>query len=172
MLVLEHTNAGKQLNPATLNAVTGAYQINASKPIHALLAAPTATPDFLSQLQALPAIGKIFISADASFAHPLAETVAPLIQQVAAKQNYKHIVAAHTAFGKNIMPRAAGEADKGYISDIIAVEKEENTYSRPIYAGTIPFFHDPKKEKKKLLTIFNFFFLVIDLVIQAMPLLK
>ena len=133
--MLEHANGGKILNPASLNAVSGAHAINGGKPLHALLAAPSAAPDFLSQLQALPQIEKIFVSADASFAHPLAETVAPLINEVAKSKGYKNIVAAHTAFGKNVMPRAAGSAEQSYISDIIAVEKEEKTYSRPIYAG-------------------------------------
>ncbi len=69
------------------------------------------------------------------YEHQLAENVAQLVADV-AKSGYKHVLAASTTSGKNILPRAAALLDVSMISDIIAVESE-NTFKRPIYGNAI-----------------------------------
>jgi electron transfer flavoprotein alpha subunit len=64
----------------------------------------------------------------------LPENYAPLIVENIRKNGYTHIVAGHTAFGKNLMPRVAALLDTQQISDITAIENED-TFVRPIYAG-------------------------------------
>lgn len=64
----------------------------------------------------------------------LAENFAPLLVENIKKGGYTHIIAGHTAFGKNLMPRVAALLDSQQISDITGVESE-TTFVRPIYAG-------------------------------------
>lgn len=62
------------------------------------------------------------------------ENFAPLLVENIKKGNFTHVVGAHSAFGKNILPRASALLDVQQISDCIEI-KDENTFVRPIYAG-------------------------------------
>ncbi|KAG8528542.1 uncharacterized protein KY384_007460 [Bacidia gigantensis] len=64
----------------------------------------------------------------------LAENYAPLIVENVKSQQCTHVFAAHSAFGKSLMPRVAALLDVQQISDITAIESED-TFTRPIYAG-------------------------------------
>ena len=68
----------------------------------------------------------------AVFAHPLAESYAAVIINIA--DQYDAILAPASTFGKNIMPRVAAKLDLQQISEIISVEGDK-TFKRPIYAG-------------------------------------
>lgn len=64
----------------------------------------------------------------------LPESYAPLLVENIKRGGFTHIIAGHTAFGKNLMPRVAALLDVQQISDITAIE-DEKTFVRPIYAG-------------------------------------
>lgn len=64
----------------------------------------------------------------------LPENYAPLLVENIKKGGYTHVIAGHTAFGKNLLPRVAALLDSQQISDITSIESE-NTFVRPIYAG-------------------------------------
>lgn len=66
--------------------------------------------------------------------HPLAEDVAPILAQLG--RDYQVLLAAHTAFSKDVLPRAAALLDVAMLSDVIAITGP-NTYVRAIYAGNI-----------------------------------
>jgi electron transfer flavoprotein alpha subunit len=64
--------------------------------------------------------------------HGSPENLAALVAPLA--KGYSHVVAAATAFGKNVMPRVAALLDVAQVSEIVAVESAD-TFVRPIYAG-------------------------------------
>jgi electron transfer flavoprotein alpha subunit len=79
-------------------------------------------------------VNKVLSADAASYAHRLAENMAPLIVKLAPA--YSHVLAPTTTSGKNIMPRAAALLDVAQISDIMEV-KSADTFVRPIYAGNV-----------------------------------
>lgn len=64
----------------------------------------------------------------------LPENFADLLVENIKKGGYTHVIAGHTAFGKNLLPRVAALLDSQQISDITSIENED-TFVRPIYAG-------------------------------------
>ncbi|HTH98638.1 MAG TPA: FAD-binding protein [Stellaceae bacterium] len=80
----------------------------------------------------LPGVAKVLTAEDAAYDHALAEPVAALL--VGLAPGYSHILAAATALGKNVIPRAAALLDVQPISDISGIV-DATTFVRPIYAG-------------------------------------
>ena len=56
----------------------------------------------------------------------LPENYAPLLAANIKKQGYTHVIAGHSAFGKNLMPRVSALLDVQQISDITAFEDEDS----------------------------------------------
>ena len=56
----------------------------------------------------------------------LPENYAPLLVENIRKGGYTHVLAAHSAFGKNLMPRVAALLDTQQVSDITAIENEDS----------------------------------------------
>jgi len=77
-------------------------------------------------------IKKVLSVNNTDYEHAIAEKIEPVIMSIA--DNYSHIFAPATTFGKNVMPRVAVKLDVAQISDVISVESED-TFIRPIYAG-------------------------------------
>jgi electron transfer flavoprotein alpha subunit len=80
----------------------------------------------------LAGVSKVLVAESAALDHLMAEPAAALL--VALAPNFSHILAATTAVGKNVLPRAAALLDVQPISDIAAVV-DADTFVRPIYAG-------------------------------------
>jgi electron transfer flavoprotein alpha subunit len=127
LVLAEHGNTS--LRPATLNVVTAAGK--AGGEVHVLVVGHQAAAA-ADEAARIAGVSKVLLADAPQFADGLAEPVAE--QVVALAGAYSHVFGAATAYGKNILPRAAAMLDVAQISDIISVESPD-TFTRPIYAG-------------------------------------
>ena len=127
LIIGEHDN--ENLRPSTLNVVTAAKVLGDSVDV---LIAGSNCQAAAEEAATVSGVARVLMADDPALADGLAENVAPLIQSIA--QNYSHVLAPATTYGKNLLPRAAALLDVQQISDISAIESED-TFVRPIYAG-------------------------------------
>jgi electron transfer flavoprotein alpha subunit len=126
LVLLDH-DATDIKQPAR-SAVAAALQLGA---VDVLVAGENAAAAAAAAAK-LPGVGKVILADGPAYAHGLAEPLAALL--VALAPGYTHLLAASTAYGKNVMPRVAALLDVQPISDISAVV-DADTFVRPIYAG-------------------------------------
>ena len=144
LVIAEHNN--ESLKSFTLNTIKASSQIEDE--IHVLVAGNNC--DGVSkQLSEVSVVKKIFQAKSEIYDKQLAENITPLILSIA--ENYTHIIAPATAFGKNLMPRVAALLDVSQISDIIKIENKD-TFVRPIYAGNA-ISTVKSNDEKKVITI-------------------
>ncbi|PNG27808.1 electron transfer flavoprotein subunit alpha/FixB family protein [Methylocella silvestris] len=127
LVLAEHD--GRHLKAATRSAVAAALRLGGEA--H-LLVAGQDVRGVAEDAAAVAGVTKVLLADDPLYAHPLAETLAPLVIGLSA--DYAAIVAAATTFGKNVLPRVAAKCDVQQISEIVAVVSPD-TFVRPIYAG-------------------------------------
>ncbi|KAI1344572.1 hypothetical protein F5Y15DRAFT_366985 [Xylariaceae sp. FL0016] len=120
-----------QLNHGSLSAITAAKKVGGT--IHGFIAGSNIKA-VAEEAAKVDGVEKIIAVDNAAYDKGLAENFAPLLIENIKKGGYTHIIAGHTAFGKNLMPRVAALLDSQQISDITDIESE-NTFVRPIYAG-------------------------------------
>ncbi|KAI9718534.1 MAG: hypothetical protein M1812_003985 [Candelaria pacifica] len=130
-LVLLEQREGKLQEQAALSAVTAAQKLDG--PITGFIAGSSIRP-VAEQASKVKALEKIIVVENGAYDKGLPENYAPLLVENIKKNGFTHIIAGHSAFGKNLMPRVAALMDCSQISDITAV-KSEDTFVRPIYAG-------------------------------------
>ena len=129
LVVAEHNN--QQLNPATLSAVSAALKLGDTIDF---LVAGNDCQAVADQAVAVANVNRVLVADNPAYDHFLAESMAPLIANIA--DGYSHILATATTTAKNIMPRVAALLGVQAISDICAVISED-TFKRPIYAGNL-----------------------------------
>lgn len=129
LILAEHD--GHHLKQATYRAVTAAQHWQL--PVHVLVAGDNITA-IAQQAAAIQGVTQVMQADAPALAHPLAEDVADVIVRLSGQ--YQVIVAAHTAFGKSVLPRVAALRDVAMLSDVVEI-KGSKTYVRPIYAGSI-----------------------------------
>lgn len=144
LIIAEHNN--QQLNPVTLHAVTAASKIG---DVHLLVAGQGAVP-VVEEAKQIQGVAKILSVDAAHYAEGLAEELAPLVVKLA--ENYRHIGATATAFGKNLLPRVAALLDVPQVSDLTEVI-DNKTFVRPIYAGNA--FETVQSNADKLVLTFR-----------------
>ncbi len=80
----------------------------------------------------LDGVSRVRVADHAVYAHQLAEPLGALLAELAG--DYRHVLAAASTTGKNVLPRVAALKDVSQISEIVEVV-DADTFKRPIYAG-------------------------------------
>jgi len=120
-----------KLNSGSLGAVTAGQRLGGS--VHGFVAGKNAKS--VAQAAAkVQGLEKVLAVENEAYERGLPENWAPLLVENIKKGGYTHVVAAHSAFGKSLLPRVAALLDVQQISDVMSIESED-TFVRPIYAG-------------------------------------
>ena len=127
LILAEHNN--EEVKSSTLNTIGAASKITSDIEV---LVVGSNTEDICNEISNYQNIKKVLSVNNTDYEHAIAEKIEPVIMSIA--DNYSHIFAPATTFGKNVMPRVAVKLDVAQISDVISVESED-TFIRPIYAG-------------------------------------
>ncbi|EKF39164.1 electron-transfer-flavoprotein, alpha polypeptide, putative [Trypanosoma cruzi marinkellei] len=130
VLVVAEMHNGK-VSPATLAAVTAGMKVG---PVTALVAGKDATKT-AADVAKVKGVENVLVAKGDHYENGLPEEYAPLIASV-VKDGYTHVFAGTSAFGKNVIPRAAAKADAMPISDVTEV-KDDSTFVRLMYAGNV-----------------------------------
>jgi electron transfer flavoprotein alpha subunit len=145
LIIAEHDN--KALSPNTLNLASVASKIGGA--IHALIIGSGDLNSIAQAAAKISGIEKVLVLSNFIYEHFLAENLAPAIKEIA--NNYTHVLAPATTFGKDFMPRLSALLDVQQISEIIEVVSAD-TFKRPIYAGNA-IATVKSKDAKKLITV-------------------
>jgi electron transfer flavoprotein alpha subunit len=147
-LVLAEHSGGK-LSASVLNTVTAATQLKGDSVTCVVVG--QSCKDVATQLSKIGGVGKVIYVEGDKLKGSLPEPVCDILLKLHQQNNYAHILAPSTAFGRSVIPRLGAKLDIAPISDIIKV-KDGNTFVRLIYAGnavqTVK-----SKEKVQLLTV-------------------
>jgi len=127
LVVAEHENS--EIKAVTLNTIAAGVAIGGD--IHVLVAGQdcAAAGEAASKIIG---VAKVLVADSAEYANGIAENLTPLILSLA--DDYEHMLANSTSFGKNLMPRVAAMLDVQQISEISGVTSAD-TFDRPTYAG-------------------------------------
>ena len=127
LVIAEHDNS--HLKPGVTNTIAAAVKVGGE--VHVLVAGHQCAAAAQAAAK-VEGVTKVRLADAPHYAGAPAENLAALIVSIA--DQYSHILAPSTAFGKNFMPRVAGLLDVQQISDISAIDSPD-TFVRPIYAG-------------------------------------
>ena len=126
LVFIEHE--GGEVRDATLSAVTAAAKLGE---VHGLVVGTNLAP-VAEAAAKIAGMTKVHVAEATHLEHALAENIAPIAAKLMA--DHDAFVAPSTTTGRNIAPRVAALLDVMQISDIVSVE-DDNTFTRPIYAG-------------------------------------
>ena len=108
----------------------------------------------VTEVASIAGVERVLTAQADHLAHPLAEDASQIILDLA--HDYDVILAVHSSFSRNILPRVAALLDVAMVSDVLEI-KTDNSYVRAIYAGDI---HATVQNtsSKQLLTIRSSYF--------------
>jgi len=127
LVLAEHNN--KDIKSSTLSTISAASQID--QEIHVLVIG-FQCEELAKKISKCEKVSKVYLVDNEKLKNPIAENIEPIVLSIA--NNYSHIMAPATTFGKNIFPRIAVKLDISQVSDVIKIISAD-TFMRPIYAG-------------------------------------
>ncbi|WP_047541244.1 FAD-binding protein [Methylotenera versatilis] len=143
LILAEHN--GKELSPAVQQAVTAAQFWQA--PIDLLVAG--GNDAILQTAASIQGVTRVIHANAAHLAHPLAEDIANLVVSLA--EDYQVILASHSSYSRNVLPRVSALLDVAMISNALTIQAD-NTYTRSCYAGNVHYVVQ-SIDKTQVLTI-------------------
>lgn len=129
LLIAEHHEGVLKLG--TLNALSAAASIGSGVEV---LVAGQQAGKAAEELAAYAGVGCVLISDAPEYADQGVENVGALVADLVKTAVYGHVIAASTAYGKNLLPRVAALLDVAQVSDVVEIVSA-NTFVRPYYAG-------------------------------------
>ena len=144
LVIAEHNNT--EVKSSTLNTISAASKLGDEIEV---LVLGSNIENISKEISSYQHVSKVIFLDSQKFEHSIAENIEPVIVSIA--ENYSHILAPATTFGKNVMPRVSVKLDIAQISDIINIESED-TFIRPIYAGNA-LATVRSKDPKKVITV-------------------
>jgi electron transfer flavoprotein alpha subunit len=134
LVLAEHDNVA--LKPATQNTVTAARKISEKgdgAEIHVLVMGQDARK-VAEAAARIEGVAKVVLADAPQLGPQTAEILAAQVLLQIGTEQYSHVLAPATTFGKNLLPRVAAQLDVQQISGIIDV-LSPTAFVRPIYAG-------------------------------------
>tara|TARA_B100001123_G_scaffold57120_2_gene61339 strand:+ start:1224 stop:2177 length:954 start_codon:yes stop_codon:yes gene_type:complete len=144
LVIAEHNNT--EVKSSTLNTISAASKLGDEIEV---LVLGSNIENISKEISSYKHVSKVIFLDSQKFEHAIADNIEPVIVSIA--ENYSHILAPATTFGKNVMPRVSVKLDVAQISDIINIESED-TFIRPIYAGNA-LATVRSKDPKKVITV-------------------
>ena len=144
LVLAEHNNV--DIKSSTLNTIAAASKIDQDIEV---LVTGYECKELAHNISKCEKVSKVFVVDNEKLKNPIAENIEPIVLSVA--DNYTHILAPATTFGKNIFPRIAVKLDIAQVSDVIKIINSD-TFMRPIYAGNA-IATVKSNDKTKIITI-------------------
>lgn len=146
LILAEHDGAA--LSEGVYHAVSAAAAWN--QPVDILVLGHH-VDNIAQAASSIAGVSRVIYSNHALFAHTVAEDAAKLIAPLG--NDYSVILAAHSSFSRNILPRVAALLDVAMISDVLEIQAN-HTYVRAVYAGNI-YTTVQSSDTTQVLTIHN-----------------
>lgn len=145
LVIADHDN--NQLYPSSYNTITAASKLGSVD----VLVAGNKCEGVAKKISTVEGVTRVLHTENEQLEHPLAEVHTNVILHLLKSNEYTHILAPASSFGKNLLPRIAGCMNSSAISDITKIV-DANTFVRPIYAGNA-LATVKSNEKTKIITV-------------------
>ncbi|KAH6685843.1 DHS-like NAD/FAD-binding domain-containing protein [Plectosphaerella plurivora] len=132
-LVVLEARDGK-LTPDALSAIAAATNIQG--PVSGLVLANASGDTASDEASKLEHLDTVLVPQESTTDYRLSEHAASLVAKNAKEGGHTHVIAAHSVFGRDVIPRAAALLGIQPISNVMSIAGDQSdTFTRPIYAG-------------------------------------